>query len=70
MVALSVFTQLCPVGQSADVWQASWQIPLMHACSPVQSVGDRQGVRQCRSDEHTNTPLQDNVFEQSDSAGS
>jgi hypothetical protein len=40
MVVLLVFTQLCPVGQSADTWQASWQIPLIHVCSLVQSVDD------------------------------
>jgi hypothetical protein len=40
MVALPVFTQLWPIGQSADTWQASWQVPFMHACAPVQSEGD------------------------------
>jgi len=33
-----VVTQLCPVGQSAAVWQASWHLPMVHTKEPVQSL--------------------------------
>jgi hypothetical protein len=33
-----VFTQLCPAGQSADVWQTSWHLPAVQTRVPVQSL--------------------------------
>jgi hypothetical protein len=33
-----VFTQLCPSGQSADVWQASWHLPMVHIKGWLQSL--------------------------------
>jgi hypothetical protein len=38
MVVSLVFTQLCPVGQSAEVWQASWHLPMVHTNVPLQSL--------------------------------
>jgi hypothetical protein len=42
MTESAVFTQLCPVGQSAEVWQASWHLPAVHTKEPVQSLFSTQ----------------------------
>jgi hypothetical protein len=38
MVELPVFTQLWSVGQSAEVWQASWHLPMVHTSGELQSL--------------------------------
>jgi hypothetical protein len=38
MTESAVFTQLCPVGQSAEVWQASWHLPAVHTKESLQSL--------------------------------
>jgi hypothetical protein len=30
--------QLCPVGQSAEVWQIAWHLPQVHTKEPLQSL--------------------------------
>jgi hypothetical protein len=37
-----VFTQLCPAGQSADVWHSSWHLPAVHTKEPLQSLFSTQ----------------------------
>jgi hypothetical protein len=30
--------QLCPAAQSADVWQATWHLPMLHTRDALQSL--------------------------------